>query len=177
MIVADEYFIVYDLATGGVMLRGSGSTGTTAAQQPPAGMLALALPVDVWSGDLAGALPEVRLALWQQVKTQRDGVIDGGAPTAIGVVDSDELSRSNISGAALGALIAQSASTPFSIEWTAKDNSVHTLDAAGMIGLGLAVLQHVSAAHDRARDLRAEIEAATDVPTLLQIDITAGWPE
>lgn len=169
-------YLVVDSATGGIVRGGQCQPSTLAAQAVNPGEVAYEVPDGVVAWPTPDPAP-LRSFVWEKVKEKRDGVIDGGAPTAIGVVDSDELSRSNISGAALGALIAQSASTPFSIEWTAKDNSVHTLDAAGMIGLGLAVLQHVSAAHDRARDLRAEIEAATDVPTLLQIDITAGWPE
>ena len=166
-------FFVYDFATGAERWKGKAE----AAQEPPSGMGIVYVPDAAFAGNLADIDGVVlKTALWERVKALRDAVIDGGAPTPIGVVDSDELSRSNISGAALGALIAQSASASFSMEWTAKDNSVHTLDAPGMIALGLAVLQHVSAAHDRARDLRAEIEAASDVVTLLQIDTGAGWP-
>jgi hypothetical protein len=173
--MTDVNFIVIDSGTGEISRAGLCDASLVAAQAVHPGEIAHQVPNGVVAWPTPDPAP-LRSFVWEKVKEKRDGVIDGGAPTAIGVVDSDELSRSNISGAALGALIAQSASTPFSIEWTAKDNSVHTLDAAGMIGLGLAVLQHVSAAHDRARDLRAEIEAATDVPTLLQIDIDTGWP-
>lgn len=172
-----EFWFVYNIASGQIIFKGNGALGMAAQQSIPDGFVLILVPQAMWDDgaettDLAG----LQLAVWGAVKTMRDAVIDGGAASAIGVVDSDALSRSNISGAVLGALIAQSASAPFTIEWTAKDNSVHTLNAAQMIALGLAVLSHVNAAHDAARVLRAEIEAAADIPTLLQIDIEAGWP-
>lgn len=172
-----EHWFIYQISTGQIIFKGNGAAGAAAKQPVPDGFVLILVPLDMWeagaeTADLAG----LKNAVWGAVKAKRDAVIDGGASTAIGVVDSDTLSRSNISGAALGALIAQSASASFSIEWTAKDNSVHTLDATQMIALGLAVLQHVSAAHDRARALRAEVEGAADISALLQTDIETGWP-
>lgn len=117
-----------------------------------------------------------RLVIWEAARTLRNAAIDAGAPTPFGVVDSDEQARSNVSGAALGALIAKSAGAPYSATWTMLDNSTVTLDADGMIGLGLSVLTHVNACHERARALRTEIEAAADMAELLAIDVTAGWP-
>lgn len=115
-------------------------------------------------------------AVWTMVKAKRDEVIDGGTSTPAGVVDSDELSRSNIAGATLAAIIAKQASQAFSIEWTLADNSVVSLDADQMIALGVAAMSHVSLAHDRARDLRSEIEATSDLVDLLTLDIETGWP-
>lgn len=118
-----------------------------------------------------------RLIVWEQVRNLRNEKIDAGAPTPFGLVDSDEQARSNVSGAALGALIAKSANAPYSVTWTMLDNSTVTLDADGMIGLGVAVLAHVNACHERARELRADIEAATDMAELLAVDVSAGWPQ
>lgn len=160
-------FVVFRLSDGVPVRAGNCQDDKLSAQ---AGEGERALATDALTVD------GLRMVIWEQTKAKRDAVIDGGAASALGVVDSDAPSRSNISGAVLGALIAQSASAPFTIEWTAKDNSVHTLDAAQMIALGLAVLSHVNAAHDNARALRSEIEAAADVSTLLSIDIEAGWP-
>ena len=127
------------------------------------------------------ALPELnpeplRALLWQQVKAKRDAVIDGGASTPAGAVDSDEKARDNIAGAALAALIAKGAGAAYSVDWTLLDNSVATFDADMMIAVGLAVMAHVNAAHDRARTLRSAIEAAADAAELLRIDIASGWP-
>lgn len=117
-----------------------------------------------------------RLIVWEMVRGLRNTAIDAGAPTPFGAVDSDEAARSNVSGAALGALIAKSAGAPYSVTWTMLDNSTAALDADQMIGMALAVLTHVNACHERARELRAEIEAAADMAELLAIDVTAGWP-
>lgn len=173
-----EYFFIYNLTSGMEAWRGSGEPGSAVGLVLPSEFRAVIVSQADWQNISLAEIPVARAQgyIWDMVKTKRDAVIDGGAASAIGMVDSDALSRSNISGAALGALIAQSASAPFSMEWTAKDNSVHTLDAAQMIALGLAVLSHVNAAHDNARALRAEIEAAAAVTELLTIDISAGWP-
>lgn len=66
-----------------------------------------------------------------------------------------------VNGAATGALIAQATGSPFSIDWTLTDNSVVALSGADMISVGVALLQHVSAAHERGRLLRAAIDSAT----------------
>jgi hypothetical protein len=114
--------------------------------------------------------------LWEEVRAIRADKVDGGATTPFGRVDTDKLARTNISGAALSAVIAQGASAPYSVEWTLADNSSVVLNAAEMIGLGLAVMQHVDACYNRARALRNLINAAPDMAELLAIDITAGWP-
>ena len=172
-----EYYFTYDFATGTEFNKGSGEAGISAIQNLPSGFGIVTVSEAEYSGTLIDVpLSSLRLAVWNRVKAKRDAAIDGGAMTPIGVVDSDALSRSNISGAALGALIAQSASAAFSIDWTARDNTVHTLNASGMLAVGLAVLQHVSTVHDIARDFRTAIEAAATVTELLMIDINAGWP-
>lgn len=117
-----------------------------------------------------------RLIIWRDAKDQRDAHIDGGAMTPSGPVDSDSMARSNISGATIAALVAKTNNIPYSITWTLLDNSTVTLDADAMIGLGMAVLAHVNACHERARQLRAEIEAAQNMAELLAIDVGAGWP-
>ena len=171
-----EYFFTYEFATGAERWKGSGPSGIAAIQNLPVGFGIVTVSEADFSGVLADVpLATLQLAVWSRVKAKRDAAINGGAMTPIGMVDSNELSRTNITGAAVGALIAQAAGAPFSIEWTAQDNSVHTLDGAGMIALGMAALQHVSHAHDVARDFRVAIEAAASVTDLLMIDIDAGW--
>lgn len=117
-----------------------------------------------------------RLFIWGLARDQRDEHIDGGAMTPFGAVDSDAEARSNITGAATGALIAKVSNLPYSVTWTMLDNSTATLDADGMLAMGLAVLAHVNACHDRARQLRTAIESAATMAELLAIDVTAGWP-
>jgi hypothetical protein len=127
------------------------------------------------------ALDGVDLAVWEEVDAAtagieqartlqrgiinraRDAAIDGGAETPAGAVDTTLASRLLISGAVQAAMIAGAAEQAFAIEWTLADNSVAELDGPGMIGLGLAVAAHVDAIHQRARVLKARIEAAETV--------------
>lgn len=121
-------------------------------------------------------LTPLRLEIGEKVKAARDHAIDSGAPSPVGPVDSDGPARINISGAALGAAIAKQAGQPFSLTWTLLDNSTATLDADGMMAVGLSVLAHVNACHARARQFRTAIEEAATISELLAIDVTAGWP-
>lgn len=160
-------YVVFDLTTGGVIRFGQ-CQEEVLESQPGEGERALATSDLTVEGN--------RLIIWRMVRDQRDEHIDGGAMTPAGAVDSDSMARSNISGAVIGALVAKTAGAPYSVTWTMLDNSTVTLDADGMIALGLAVLAHVNACHDRARQLRAAIESAADMAELLSIDVTAGWP-
>lgn len=160
-------YVVFDTATGTAERAGMCQPEMLEAQAGE-GQRALATSALTVNGN--------RLIVWEQVRTLRNENIDAGAPTPFGVVDSDEQARSNVSGAALGALIAKSAGVPYSVTWTMLDNSTAALDADQMIAMALAILTHVNACHERARELRAEIEAAATMAELLAINIAAGWP-
>lgn len=161
-------YVVFSLATGEPKRWGVCPADMVALQ---AGEGERSLPTTALTAD--GNRP----AVWDAAKVERDAHINGGAPTAFGVADSDELARSNIAGAALAALIAKGAGSPFSVTWTMADNSTVALNADQMIALGVAVMAHVDACHAHARILRGAIETAPDMASLLSIDVTAGWPE
>lgn len=74
--------------------------------------------------------------------------------------DSDQTSQSKIQGAVQMALLAKSSGQPFSIEWTLADNSVRALNADEMIGVGLALGEHVNSIHIKARALKDQVAAA-----------------
>ncbi|MEN9924073.1 MAG: hypothetical protein RL268_199 [Pseudomonadota bacterium] len=120
-----------------------------------------------------------KAALWEQVKANRDAMTDApGAvtQTPLGSVQVDAKSKQNINGLVTMALIAKGAGAPFSEPFTLADNSVATLNADQMIGLGVAVGKYVAAVHEVARALRDAIEAAATHAALDAIDIGAGWP-
>lgn len=171
----NEHFIVYAFATSTVMWR---AEAVVADQSPPAGAGIVAVSEAAYAlADIADIDPvELRAGIWEQVKAKREALLNAGAPTSFGTMDADLVSRVNIGGAATGALAATVMSQPFSINWTTTANAVVTLTAAQMIQMGMEVMAYVSGCHDRARALRAEIEAAADATALLQIDYTAGWP-
>lgn len=160
-------YVVFDLATGQPLRWGS-CQAEVVEDQAGAGERALS------TSDLS--VEGNRLVVWRMARDQRDEHIDGGAMTPVGAVDSDSEARSNITGAATGALIAKVSNLPYTVTWTLLDNSTVTLDADGMIAMGLAVLSHVSACHERARQLRTAIEGAQGMAELLAIDVNAGWP-
>ena len=160
-------YVVFDLTSGAPLRWGQCQIEMLEAQAGP-GERALA------TSDLS--VDGNRLVIWRMARDQRDERIDGGAITPVGAVDSDAEARSNITGAATGALIAKVSNLPYSVTWTMLDNTTVTLDADGMIAMGLAVLSHVNACHDRARQLRTAIESAANMAELLAIDVTAGWP-
>ena len=173
-----EYCVKYSTVTGLELVRCHGPEGVAKLQFVGTGEALITISAAAFQLPLTDIpIPDLQASLWAQVKAKRDAVIDGGAPTPFGAVDSYELARSNIAGAAMAALIAKGAAQPYSINWTLLDNSVVALDADAMMAVSLAVLAHVNAAHDRARDLRATIDAAGDVSALLRIDIASGWPE
>lgn len=125
------------------------------------------------------SLDDAKLTVWARVKATREAKTDApGAlvATPFGVVQSDATSQRNITGLVTMALIAQGAGAPFSAAFTLADNSVVSLSAPKMIGLGVAVGQHVEAVYARARVLRDAIESAADQAALDAIDIDARWP-
>lgn len=111
-----------------------------------------------------GALvPDLETARAEQraiINAARDAAQDGGADTPSGRFDSAGRSREFLNGAVMAATLAGLNQQPFSIAWTLADNSVVTLDGAAIIAAGLAVAAHVDAIHQRARVLKARIDAA-----------------
>lgn len=103
---------------------------------------------------------------WAEVKAARDAAEFGGFVWDGSTFDSDPASQSRIQGAAQLATLAQMAGEPFAIDWTLADNTVRTLSGADMLAAGVAMGQHVQAAHEAARALREAIDAAADADEL-----------
>lgn len=121
-------------------------------------------------------LPVAKAEKWALAKRRRNQAIDAGVNVSgVGRFDTDDASRSNITGAVVGAMIAQAAAAPFSIGWKLADNSVATLNGPKMVQAGMAALAHVSACHANAQAIGLAIEAAADMAELDAIDIEAGW--
>lgn len=114
-------------------------------------------------------LEPARAAKWSQIKAARDAHENGGFDTDWGRFDSDPASQTKLIGAAQLASIALAQGAPFGIEWTLQDNTSVPLDANQMISVGVALAAHIDAAHQRGRQLRAQIEAATTLQDLESI--------
>jgi hypothetical protein len=151
------------------LLEGDDSTHYIVDGQPVA-FPAKPHPTAVWDWTTkawASDLPAAKAAKWEEIKAARTRAEYGGFVFNSVPYDSDETSTQRIIGAVSMAQIALANAQPFSIDWTLADNTVTTLDAIGMISVGVALGQHVAAIHAQARTLRADIEAAT---TLEEID-------
>lgn len=120
----------------------------------------------------ARTLDAVKAQRWAQIKAQRDAVEFGGFTWSGDEFDSDAESQARIMGAVQMALIAAQAEQPFAIDWTLADNTVRSMSAADIVSAGLALGEHVAAAHGVARTLRAAIDACT---TAAEVEAVA-WP-
>lgn len=110
---------------------------------------------------------DLRDAKWGLVKQARDAAEYGGFVWDGSTFDSDMVSQSRIQGAAQLATLAQIGGQPFSINWTLADNTVRTLSAADMIGVGNALGMHINTQHGKGRLLRTQLDAAV---TLAEIE-------
>lgn len=141
-------------------------------------------PYHRWNGNgwvqddgLAGQqLAARRAELPATITADRDRREAAGFPYQGKVMDSTPLSVQRITAAALAAQVALAAGQPFSLDWTCADNSTLTLDAAGIIGMPVALAKHAAALHAHARNLKAAVAAAVDQAELDAIDIQSGWP-
>lgn len=125
------------------------------------------------------ALEYAQQTLVNRIKIERDRREQIGFLYLGQTLDSDPRSVQRITAAALAAQAALAAGGPFQIDWTTADNGTLTLDAAGMIGMPVALAQHAAMLHAHARELKVSIAAAPDLNTLNEIAATLqeGWPQ
>lgn len=117
-------------------------------------------------------LQQVKDDKWEEIKTARDTAEYGGFVCNEKRYDSDSISQQRIIGSVSMAMLAAQGAQPFSIDWTLSDNTVATLDGAGMIAVGEALGTHVATQHATARTLRTQIELALERGEVAEI----VWP-
>lgn len=139
-----------------------GQTVRPVPERPSTGYIWQWSPVFAWVPDLTAS----RASAWSAVKRERDKREFGTFEHAGMAFDGDEPSQRRINLAVLGAQAALSAGQSWSIDWTLADNSVITLSASGMIAVAESLGDNIQAAHDWARSLRIQIEAAQTVEQL-----------
>ncbi|MBZ6377388.1 hypothetical protein B5C34_05185 [Pacificimonas flava] len=126
----------------------------------------------------ATLLDAAKAASRHRVRRSRLRAEDAGFDMPFGRVQSDPVSRSRIRTAVIAALgyLARPAEAPFFRAWTLADNSAAALDAEGVVELGAGLDRHLMACHERAQQLRAEIDAAETDPELAAVCVGEGWP-
>ena len=102
-------------------------------------------------------LQEIKDAQWDLIKQSRANAEYAGFMWDGSKFDSDILSQQRITGAVSLAML----SSTFSIQWTLFDNTVRTLSASDMIGVGSALGTHVATQFAIGVTLRDQITAAT----------------
>lgn len=128
-------------------------------------------PYLVQGGALVPDLATARARQRAIINAARDAAQDGGCDVpGVGRFDTGERARQFLNGAVAAAQIAMAQGQPFAVSWTLATNDVVQMDGAAIIASGLAVAAHVDAMHQRARVLKARIEAAT---TLAEIEAIA----
>lgn len=118
------------------------------------------------------SLDELKEFQWSLIKEKRMEVEYGGFTWNNHLFDSDLVSQSKIQGAVQLALISASSSTPYSVEWTLKDNTVIEMSADDILAAGIALATHLLYCHNLSRLLRENIFNATTREEVLSV----SWP-
>lgn len=133
-------------------------------EAPPDGFAPGPAPGPVW--------PVAKAQAWARIKAARDRAEFGTFTWNGYTFDGDPESQRRIQGAAQLAAMAITAGVPWSIAWTLADNSTITMSAADMIAAGTSLAVSVAGAHNTARALRTQIDAAA---TQAELD-AIQWP-
>lgn len=83
--------------------------------------------------------------------------------------DSDDKAIQRLLGASQAAAIAKQLGQPLSIEWTCADNTTLIMDADMLIEIPVILAQTADALHQKARTLKAQIDAATTLNEIAAI--------
>lgn len=97
------------------------------------------------------------------IKAMRDSLETAGFLYMGTVIDSDPRSVQRINTAVQAAQAAITLGVPFSVDWTAQDNSVVSMTAEDVIGMASALALYGNTLHVIARERKATILSATTV--------------
>lgn len=117
------------------------------------------------------ALDVLKAAKWEAVKVERDRheQCDGFEHKGR-IFDSDHDAIDRLLVAKDAVEDAAAAGTPFTLDWTLKDNSVwEGMTAADFAGLTISIAIAKNVVHQHARALREQIEAATTAEEIAAI--------
>ena len=107
-------------------------------------------------------LNEAKAQAWDNLKLDRDAQEFGAFVWNGWQFDADADSQARINSASQAAIIDDT----FDAIWTLADNTTQALTATQLKEICKALGDHVKAAHDRGRIVRAQVEAATTIQEL-----------
>jgi hypothetical protein len=125
-------------------------------------------------------LDDGRAEVWATCRARRDALEAGGFPYRDHPMDSDPRAVQRINTAVQAAQAAAAMGQPFGIGWTCMDGHVLALDAAGMMGMPVALAIYANGLHQVAREVKTRIFEAPDFGTLeaIEAEVEAwGRPE
>ena len=108
-------------------------------------------------------LNELKEAKRAEINQVRDAAEQGGFEYLGKVFDSDQISCQRISTAAQALQLmnlSESGNIPV-ITWTCADNSKIDLTASDLAGLVIALMEHSNSCHQKATELKEQVEKAT----------------
>lgn len=106
---------------------------------------------------------------WAAIKAKRDAREFGAFGWCGHEFDGDRDSQRRLNLSLMKAKAAVDAGGDWSVEWTLADNTVITLSAADVISVVEALGDNIDAAHEWARQKRAQIEEATTIDQIIAI--------
>ena len=116
-------------------------------------------------------LDELKQAKREEINKARDEAEQGGFEYLGKAFDSDQVSCIRMMGARDALAMAPETVT---ITWTCQDNSTIELNHSQLVGLVNALATWSNACHQKASELKAQIEAATSAEELNSITWTKG---
>ena len=108
-------------------------------------------------------LEELKEAKREEINQARDEAEQGGFEYMGKVFDSDQVSCIRMMGASQS---LANAPTETTITWTCQDNSTIDLNGTQFAGLVVALATHSNTCHQKATELKAQIEKATSAEEL-----------
>ena len=111
-------------------------------------------------------LEELKKAKREEINQARDAEEQGGFSYMGKVFDSDQVSCIRMMGASQALANAPAETT---ITWTCQDNSTINLNGTEFAGLVVALATHSNTCHQKATELKAQIEKATSAEELEEI--------
>lgn len=112
------------------------------------------------------SLEELKLAKREEINQARDEAEQGGFEYMGKVFDSDQVSCIRMMGASQS---LANAPAETKITWTCQDNSTIDLNGTQFVGLVVALATHSNTCHQKATELKAQIEKATSAEELEEI--------
>lgn len=123
--------------------------------------------------DIADPAEARRAAQRHQIVARCHRQTSAGVTLNGAVYATDERAQSLVTGAVVGAMLAQQNQEPYATDWKRADGTWETLGAAGMTAVGLATLAHIKACYARQKELLGLLDTGNYTDDMLGLD----WPQ